>query len=210
MDDWEDGYDDEDPDDLTGVHFDELRSLFRRADTLFLDGCLNDARRVYGALFELIDKIEGETHIYFPEDLDLRETRARFCRCVYNAAGSALTEDFVSAMAIQAPAVDMESSVSGPYPLLQDVIDASAEKIENLESFLGKWRDHLLRQESLHNRTADLLLEVTYQLDGLEGVSRLAETWKAEQPRGYLFWLRRLKEQKEWKAIVKSRSLRAR
>jgi hypothetical protein len=84
------------------------------------------------------------------------------------------------------------------------VIDASAEKMEDLDAFLRKWKIHMSKQEPFHDRTADLLLEVTYGLDGLEGVSRLAETWKAKQPRGYVFWLRRLKEQKEWKAIVKA------
>ena len=75
---WEDGYDDEDPDDLLQDHIDELHAIFDEAGMLFLNGLLAEAYRVYDALFELIRKLNERTDLYLPPSLDLREERARY------------------------------------------------------------------------------------------------------------------------------------
>jgi hypothetical protein len=56
---------------------------------------------VYGALFDLMDKIQEEACFSPGYEVNLREARARYCRCVYETAdaGKRLAE-FVTAMEI--------------------------------------------------------------------------------------------------------------
>jgi hypothetical protein len=199
---WEDGYDDEDPDDLSQDHIDELHAIFDEAGMLFLNGLLAEACRVYDALFELIRKLNERTDLYLPPSLDLREERARYCRCILETGDGTFADDFIQAMEIEVRTEDTENSQSGNYPLIQDVIDARPEKINDLATFLRDWHAFLSSRDIRHNRIADLLLEVVFRLEGLEAVGKLVRSWKETQPRGYIFWIQRLVEQKKWQAAI--------
>ena len=88
-DDWEDtGYDDEDPEYISDEQIEDIAAIFAEAEGLFMDGRLEDARQVYASLFDLVDYVEGVTYFSPPEDLDIREARANYSRCIYETAES--------------------------------------------------------------------------------------------------------------------------
>ncbi|MBW1940614.1 MAG: hypothetical protein JRI28_04450 [Deltaproteobacteria bacterium] len=203
-DEWEDNsYYNEDPDYINEEQIEELESFFNDAENLFLDDRLEDARIVYGALFTLINEV-GETS-YFPPtpETDIREERARYCRCVYETSDKDKRfKEFATAMEINISVLFNENEYDKNYPLLQDVIDAKPDDMEDLESFLPAWKNLLSKKET-KGRPAVLLLETVYRLEGLDGVSKLARKWKNSQPQGYLFWLKILKEEKDPEGIIK-------
>ena len=69
----EDGYFDEEPDYVSGDQVEALESLFDDAGSLFLDDRLEDARKVYGALFNMIDVIKEEAYYSPRDEIDIRE-----------------------------------------------------------------------------------------------------------------------------------------
>jgi hypothetical protein len=201
---WEDDgyYDDEMPDYISEGQNKELRSFFCDAESLFLDDRLDDARRVYESLFKLMADM-GEEAYYSPEEeLDIREARARYCRCVYETSdtGKRLKE-FIKAMDVEAASPYDETLYDEHYPLMQDVIDSKPDDMEGLESFLPAWKK-ALTERGIKGRPAGLLLEAINRLEGISGVSRLAKKWKNSQPRGYLFWLNILKQENDQKGII--------
>lgn len=204
-DDWDhDGYyDDEGPESIGDDHSDELVSYFEIAADMFLDDNLRDAREVYAALFAMIEEIDEHEYLSLGFEFDIREARARYCRCVYETSDRAKRiDDF---------AANMETDVHSPYdanqydenyPLLQDVIDAKPGKMRDMESFLPAWK-RLLAKKGLNARPAVLLLEAVNQLEGIGGVAKLARKWKNTQPQGYLYWLDLLKQEKDDTGIIK-------
>ena len=199
----EDGYDDEDPDYVTEDQTEEIADLFMEAQSLFMDGRLEKARQVYDLLFELVEYIKSVSYFSSPEDLDIREERANYARCVFETSESKKRLPmFVEAMTVLG---------SSPYagnrfyddksPLLQDVMDAREGPMEGLEAFLPEWKAFLGRNET-SSRVASLLLEAVHLTDGMAGVSSLARKWQNSQPRGYLFWLELLKKENEPSKII--------
>jgi hypothetical protein len=84
----EDGYYDEEPEYVSEDQADELESIFVDAESLFLNDRLAEARQVFEALFKLIEFV-NENAYYSPRyEVDIREARARFCRCVYETSGA--------------------------------------------------------------------------------------------------------------------------
>jgi hypothetical protein len=199
---WDGGYDDEEPDDLSEDHIEELHSLFDEAGMLFLQERLTDARQVYAALFTLIHNLNQKTHLYLPDSLELREGRARYCRCLIEAGAGKLTDAFIQAMDIEAEAKDLDNSLSGDFPLMRDIIDAGPGEIGDLTQFLRDWCDFLSGRDISRNRIADLLLEAVFEREGIAGAGKLAQAWKEKQPRGYLFWIGRLLARKEWETVM--------
>lgn len=202
-DEWEDdGYYNEDPDYINQEQIEELESFFNEAENLFLDDHLENARIVYGALFTLINEV-GKT-AYFPPtpETDIREERARYCRCVYETSDKdKRLKEFATAMEIDVSVLFDENKYDKDYPLLQDIIDAKPGDMENLESFLPAWKNLLSKKET-KGRPAVLLLETVHRLEALDGVSKLTRKWKNSQPQGYLFWLKILKEEKDPDGII--------
>jgi len=88
------------------------------------------------------------------------------------------------------------------YPSLQDVIDANVDEMEGSTVFLTQWKRALSKAE-LSDRTAELLLEATQLSEGMKGVEALARKWRVKQPRGYVFWIRQLLEERAWDSIIK-------
>lgn len=203
---WDDDYRfDEEPDYFTDQQFDRLTGLFIEADKLFVDDRLEEAREVYQALFTLIDGIEEVTVILPRHEsrikTDVREARARHCRCIYETLEGMDTIDrFMSAIAPDAHVTGIEDLSGECYPMIQDVIDTRPGEMKDLDSFLFSWKEELLKTE-LGGRRAELVLETVFRLEGIEGVAGLARAWKDRQPRGYVFWVRQLKREGAWEDV---------
>ncbi|MCD4754864.1 MAG: hypothetical protein K8R75_03565 [Deltaproteobacteria bacterium] len=201
--DWEDDeYYDDDPDYVSEYQVEELEAFFDDAESLFLDDRLEDAREVYGAIFSLISDIKEQTDYLYLNEIDIREARARYCRCVYETSDTdKRLDEFVAAMEIDASVPHNENEYDEHYPMMQDVIDARPGEMEGMESFLPAWKE-VLTEKGTKGRPAVLLLEAVNRLEGMSGVSRLAKKWKNSQPQGYLFWLNTLKEKNDQKGII--------
>ena len=202
---WEnDPYDDEGPDMISEGQIDELTSFFCEAEALFLDDRLEDARKVYQALFALIEEFRESADLFLGDAVDIREARARYCRCVYETAKeSEKLQMFIDAMDIDwaGPYEINQIEYNEDLPLMQDVIDARVGKMKNLDIFMPAWRK-TLEKKWTKVRTAVLLLEAVHHLEGLDGVSGLAKKWKNKQPAGFLYWLDILKKQAEFENII--------
>jgi len=197
------GYYDEEPDYISEDQDQELGSFFDDAERLFLDDRLEDARKVYGALFNLIHVIKEEAYFSPPDEIDIREARARYCRCVYETANTdKRLDEFIGAMEVDVSNLYHENEYHEGYPLMQDIIDAKPGEMEDLESFLPAWEKELIKRGT-KGRPAGLLLETINRLEGIDGVSRLAKEWKNSQPQGYLFWLNILKKENDQKGIIR-------
>jgi hypothetical protein len=198
-----DGNYDDEPDSIDEDQIDELGSFFDDAENLFLADRLKDARKVYGALFDLIDEIEGEAYYSLGFEIDVREARARYCRCVYETTGrEKRLDEFVAAMEIDVFSPYNQNDYNEDYPMLLDIVDAKPGEMQDLETFLPAWKK-TLSQRGTKARSAALLLETVHRLEGISGVSRLARKWKNSQPQGYLFWLNILKNENDNQGIVK-------
>jgi len=199
----EDGYYEEEPDYISEDQEEELGSFFNDAERLFLDDRLADARKVYEALFNLIHDIREEAYFSPPDEIDIREARARYCRCVYETANTdKRLHEFIGAMQVDVSDPYHENEYDEDYPLMQDVIDAKPGEMADLESFLPAWEKALIKKGT-KGRPAGLLLETVNRLEGINGVSRLAQEWKDSQPQGYVFWLNILKKQNDQKDIIR-------
>jgi tetratricopeptide (TPR) repeat protein len=198
----DDGYEEE-PDYVSEDQDEELGSFFDDAESLFLDDRLEDARKVYRTLFNLIDDIKEEAYFSPRDEIDIREARARYCRCVYETSNTdKRLDEFIGAMKVDVPNLYNENEYDEDYPLMQDVMDAKPGEMENLESFLPTW-EKALTKRGTKGRSAGLLLETVNRLEGISGVSRLAKNWKNSQPQGYLFWLNILKKENDQKGIIR-------
>lgn len=206
--DWDDdySYDDDDdygPDALSEDQVHELTSFFGKAEQLFLNDRLDEARKVYAALFEIIEIFRKDAHL-LGEEVDLREARARYSRCVYETASEEeRLVAFARAMDLDwcRPFGENQHRYDESRPMLQDVIDAKTGELKDLDAFFPAWREVLEEKWTL-NRPAVLLLEAACRLSGVEGVSALAREWKERQPMGYLFWLDMLKKKADSKGII--------
>ena len=202
-DEWEyDGYHDDEPDYLSQDQINELESFFGVAENLFMDDRLEDARNVYEALFILINNVDENEYFSFGHEIDIREARARYCRCVYETADAdKKLDEFTAAMEIEVSAPYNENEYDESYPLMQDVIDARPGEMGDMKSFLPAWNKVLVKKGS-KGRPAVLLLETVNRLEGINGVSRLARKWGNSQPQGYWFWLDILQQEKDPKGII--------
>jgi hypothetical protein len=199
----DDEYYEEEPDYISEDQNEELGSFFDDPERLFLDERLEDARKVYEALFNLIHVIKEEAYFSPPDEIDIREARARYCRCVYETANTdKRLQEFIGAMEVDVTNLYYENEYDEDYPLMQDVIDAKPGEMVDLESFLPAW-EKALTERGTKGRPAGLLLETVHRLEGINGVSRLAKEWKNSQPQGYLFWLKILKKENDQKGIIR-------
>ena len=188
----------------------ELEDYFSVAGQLFTARKLGSAAELYRTLFELFGGAVGEEEseeysAYLSRGdigINFREEWARFYRCVYEtAAPEERLHSVLKAMSIEA-ALHPGRFVPGEevLPLMQDVIDTLPEELPDWDEFLPEWRDALSRVSS--DRAQLLLLEATSKIEGTSGVAGLAKKWGADQPRGYLFWMRRLAGSESWRELI--------
>jgi hypothetical protein len=201
--DWENAHYDDEPEMISEEQMNDLAGLFDEAGGLFLNGELWDSRSLYQALFDLLEALD-ESEFYMPEPVvDIREERARYARCAYETSDdSQRLEAFTDAMDIEASYRFDKRKIDDSYPLLQDVMDAGEQDMKDIRGFYPLW-EKLLEGEGAHGRPASLLVEVVYFTKGLTGVGNLAHKWGGIQPYGYLFWLDKLRQEKQWDDIVK-------
>ncbi|HUV06217.1 MAG TPA: hypothetical protein VMX75_00730, partial [Spirochaetia bacterium] len=185
-------YEDELPDDLSEEQKDELEEFFEDAARFFLSGQLEKARDVYAALFRLPDdpyeKEEGDAFYIsgYPLEMDMREARARYCRCVYETTPlSKRVPAMLAAMNVHVRLSEFRFDVyENHHPMFCDVMDSKPGELAHQNEFLSGWRDALSRESS--DRADMLLLEAVYLLEGNEGVQSRVRSWGARQPRGWL------------------------
>ncbi len=195
---------DEEPDRITEEQLDELEQLFLETDGFFLSGQLEAARRLYQGLFALHDSDEEISGSITRKSLDLREARARYCRCVYETTEPARrVEELLQCMDTDAPmhryCLDLNSE---PRPLLQDIIDARPGDLPDWESFLPVWKERLAARRT--TRAAILQMEAVQRIEGVDGLACLARQWKSDQPCGYLFWIQCLEEKRDWQGMLEA------
>ena len=203
LDDWDCAdYHDYDPDYINDEQMEDLSSLFQDTETLFLNDQIEDSRTLYEALFNLIDKIDDYGLIQSKLEMDIREERARYARCVYDTSDEHKRLDkFAAAMTLDVSDQYHKRTIDESYPLLQDVIDAREKEMADIQSFYGVWKKFLI-DKGINGRPASLLAEVVNHLDGIEGVVKLARMWKNDQPYGYMFWLECLKHENRYDDIA--------
>ena len=150
----------------------------------------------------MINDVEEDAYFSLGPERDIRESRARYCRCVYETSDpDKRLDEFVAAMEVDVSDSYSENEYNEDYPMMQDVIDARPGEMEDMESFLPAWKK-VLTAKGTKCRPAVLLLETVNRLEGISGVSRLAKKWKNTQPQGYLFWLNILKNESDQEGIV--------
>jgi len=187
---------------ISDEQVDELIDLFDEAGDIFLNGDATPARDIYRRLFDLVNEFEELGHLLADPhgDFDLKEARARYCRCAYDACDPEYRVGrMMDAMEVNAPTLskvlDLEKD---PRPMLRDVMDARTGEMAGWDDFLTGWADALKEQRS--HRAAVLRLEASTLLDGPDGPARLAREWGKTQPRGYLFWIQTLLDRQDWPA----------
>ena len=134
--------------------------------------------------------------------MDIREERARYCRCVYETVDpKRRVQSLLESINIDAGANAYRMDLSSePYPMLQDVIDAKPGELADCNTFLPTWEKRLARCGG--DRAAVLRLEAMEKVEGIEGISKLAREWKSDQPRGFLFWIQCLEKKKDWRGML--------
>ncbi len=194
-------YDDDQPEYVTEEQIEYLESLFDVADEIFLKGDLEGAKKLYRSLLDLVDFIESDA-IVFPDNINLKEARARYCRCVYETSDlETRLEKFIMAMKPDLPFEFYQDRYLERYPLMQDVIDAKQEEMKDLDSFWPMWKNALSRWTKTA-RVSILYLEAIHHLQGIDGVVQKAREWGEKQPQGYFYWLKILEKEKEFRGML--------
>ncbi len=186
--------DDEGIDYISQEQKQRLETLFGQTGELFLSNQLEAAKAAFDELFafQLDD---------FSLDIELREPRARYCRCIY--------ETVAPKQRVKALLIGMKPEQTsqfhkplrlfdGNYPFLQDIIDARPGELPNFKTFLPAWEKALAKKQS--DRATLLRLEAVNLIKGLEGVAALVRS--KQQPLGYLFWIEKLLEEKAWSELA--------
>ena len=203
------GYDyyDEEIETLTDEQREELATLFAETDHLFLAGELELAEQAYRLLLNMFGSVgpeeddDEEDEFYYSmseSDIEInwRETRARYCRCVYETCSPDKRADRMC-QGMQAH-VNMFESRYAPsevaYPMLRDVVDAKPGELAGLDAFLPAWQQSLKEYGS--HRACVLLLEAIQWSQGLEGVIR--EVRRRKMPVGYVYWLEQRVAEQTW------------
>ncbi len=181
---------DECPDPYTDDHLGSLAGLFNQADLLFSSGGIEDARKLYSRLFELIESFEDLKYWNRQFSVDWIETQARYWRCMYE------TEPPEKRPQVLLSLMDPRNFNSSYYgfgePYVKDIIGTREEILPDYEQFLASWCR--LLAEGSTDREQMLLLEAVHMTRGIDGISELARSWKGTQSRGYLYWISALKD----------------
>jgi len=197
---WDDSYYlDDDPDLLNNSQVETLAEYFDTADRIFLDGHLKNAHKIYDALFALISESEEYGYSLPDFDIDLREARSRFGRCIYeNMPAEERVEPLLKMMLEAHPENIFDVFPASGATFLVDIIDAATGDLDNFDSFLTSWQAALTEYNYTESRVADLILEATFLQKGIDAVGQLAREWQNKQPRAYLYWLQELANKKSW------------
>ncbi len=197
-------YDDEIPAMLTPDQEEDLLALFSEADALFLETRYAEAERIYSELLPLFLPDEHDRSVTTIEgDFDLRETRARHARCVYETTSSDRRLDHVL------EALNSETRWHGSwadperlFPRLLDVANAAAAEPDDFGSFIETLKRTLRESARSGGRDEALYLEATRTTGGIEGLRAVVEDWGGSHPRAYFEWMRALRGENMWAELV--------
>ena len=197
-------YDDEMPAMLTHEQEEDLLALFSEADALFLETRYAEAERVYSELLPLFLPDEHDRSVTAIEgDFDLRETRARHARCVYETTSSDRRLDHVL------EALNSEMRWSGSWadpeqllPTLSDVANAAAAEPDNFGSFIETLKRTLGESARSGCRDEALYLEAIRTTEGVHGLRAAVDNWGGSHPRAYFEWMRALRGGYTWTELV--------
>ncbi len=199
--DWD--YYDEEPDYFSDEQKEEMEEYFNQADSFFLSGELVEACSIYKELYSIFNK---ENSFYGLDEssinIEHRETKARYLRCIYETSNpTERAKNLLKEIDIHAALSDYRYDVyENDNPLLTDIEDAKLEELPGKRKFLIDWIELLTGYGT--DRAHILLLEAVYIKDGIDDVQALARKWKGRQPRGYLFWINILIDQKDWNKVI--------
>jgi|GEM_PF-5118865 len=202
-DDWVPYYDEE-PDLVSEEQLEKVEFFFREADRFFFAGYLQQAGDVYGQLFTLLASLVDVEGFYFGDSISLRQERARYCRCLYErCAIEDRANELLKVMLPLAPLQQFQFDLKEETePFLSDVYESLPNKPNGWQEFLPQWKEIL--SPPVSERSSLLLMEVTYCLEGSAGVAALARSWKQKEPRGYLYWVQMLRQEKDWAMILEA------
>jgi hypothetical protein len=148
--DWEDAHYDDELEYISNEQREDLTALFEDAADLFVKGEIEDSKLLYEALFDINDELDAYEFILPELELDLREERARYARCVFETSdGHKRLAKFAAAMDIDGSNRYDKLKIDASYPLLQDVIDTREEDMPDLKLFYPAWKKLLLTKEAL-------------------------------------------------------------
>lgn len=173
---------------------DPLSELFDRADATFDNGDLALAREAYEKLFEALsleDDFGRGVRESDLEDLDVRESRARYLRAVYE------TESPERRPAVLFERLDEPqwSSFGSDEPsmMLEDLLGISPRSLPDKGRFLDDWIAYLKTREEF--RADAWLREAVRLAKGTQGLEELARNEGRQRPRAYLDWAADLEAQ---------------
>ncbi len=191
--DWGERYHDEDSLGPYSEFVQPLAALFDRAEAAFDYGQLTLARTAYqkllGEALELSDEYGRGVR---PYDLnaDLNRARTRYLRAVYETELPA-TRPQVLFEQLQAT----RSWLSGPRPMLNDLVQFSGQLLPDQDRFLQDWIMFLRQQ---NGGDADAWLREAIRLaHGTRGLEELAQTEGTKRPRAFLDWLAALQAEQK-------------
>ncbi len=145
--DWEDAHYDDEPEYASDEQIEDLIDLFAEAGDLFLNDEIEDSKIAYQALFKLKDELDGYGFVLPELEIDIREERARYARCVYDISDEPKRlDEFSAAMDLDAFNRYDKQKVNTTYPLLQDVIDTREVDIPDIKSFYRAWKNLLSKK----------------------------------------------------------------
>ena len=125
----------------------------------------------------MISYINKNTYFAVGEKTDIRESRARYCRCVYDTSDSdKRLNEFVAAMEVDVSSTYDQNIYDENYPLLQDVIDARLGEMADLKSFLPGWKiEYAGDSDRWHGLTNSVTSTITIHVESDSTPATVAE-----------------------------------
>ena len=189
---------------MTSPQWETLLELLAEADALFADGNLEKAGAAYEPLLSLFRR-ENEFAGYLPavEDdqhaIELRETRARYARCVYEVTPpESRLERTLAAMAVNVHPPFSDSPVLEEYPTFTEMADARRSELPDKEAFLHKWKRRLGEEAETSPRAQSLFFEAVELTEGEPGLRRTARENRAGRAGAYRHWIAHLRAHNRW------------
>ena len=196
---WGDYHNDEDSLGPYEEFIEPLTALFDRVQAVFEYGNFSLARDAYQKLFAEALRLEDDYgRGVRPEDLtgvDVGESRARYLRAVYETQSSkARPRKLLEQMR------QTRTWISGPRPMLNDLIQISPAPLPDQDRFLADWIA-LLRKEK--GDEADAWLREAIRLaHGTPGLGELAQAEGKKRPRAYLDWFTALAQEGQHREVL--------
>ncbi|MEW6417554.1 MAG: hypothetical protein AB1480_05455 [Nitrospirota bacterium] len=180
---------------------DDMDELFERTDEVFLSGDIKLACQAYGKLLKAFHMGEETGHFpgqFSPTEMvetDLDDARTRYLRALYET-----TNKKERAKVIFDEIENLRYIGSSDFAL-KTIEDALTTKPEDWRQFLEDMKGILLETVLAQNmrtlgyvKNLDMLCSIIFELEGLEGLSRLAKEHGNELHKVYLVWISKLQE----------------